>query len=152
MYQYINGVEKFIYITGWSVYTQISLVRGMTGIEGVTVGELLKYKAEQGVRVLVLKWEDRTTVKTLKREGLMKNHCEETLKFFKKTKNNFDGTDLRRGEPREPWHDAHSKIEGLTAWDVVTNFTQRWIEQADPRLLLDLQDMKEPKIPEGTKT
>ncbi|KAH9299271.1 hypothetical protein KI387_030953, partial [Taxus chinensis] len=234
MYQYINGAEKFIYITGWSVYTQISLVRGTAGIEGVTVGKLLKKKAEQGVRVLVLIWEDRTAVKTLKTEGLMKTHCEETLKFFKKTKvhcvmcprnpdrrslslvqgvqigtqfthhqktvsldaplsdgtrqvvsfvggidlcngrydtekhtlfgdldtlykddflqNNFDGADLRRGGPREPWHDAHSKIEGPAAWDVVTNFTQRWIKQANPRLLLDLQDLKEPEVPEGTES
>ncbi|KAH9325228.1 hypothetical protein KI387_005406, partial [Taxus chinensis] len=39
---------------------------------------------------------------------------------------------------REPWHDAHSNIEGPAAWDVDTNFTQRWTKRVDLRLLLDL--------------
>ncbi|KAK9755116.1 hypothetical protein RND81_01G003300 [Saponaria officinalis] len=28
--------------------------------------------------------------------------------------------------PREPWHDLHCKIEGPAAYDVLTNFEQRW--------------------------
>eukprot|EP01018_Ginkgo_biloba_P008008 Gb_19032 [translate_table: standard] len=30
------------------------------------------------------------------------------------------------GGPREPWHDLHCKIEGPAAYDVLTNFEQRW--------------------------
>ncbi|XP_057516077.1 phospholipase D delta-like isoform X2 [Amaranthus tricolor] len=33
--------------------------------------------------------------------------------------------DGRKG-PREPWHDLHCKIEGPAAYDVLTNFEQRW--------------------------
>lgn len=30
------------------------------------------------------------------------------------------------GGPREPWHDWHCRIEGHAAYDVLTNFEQRW--------------------------
>lgn len=30
------------------------------------------------------------------------------------------------GGPREPWHDLHCKIEGPAAFDVLTNFEQRY--------------------------
>ena len=30
------------------------------------------------------------------------------------------------GCPRQPWHDLHSKVEGPSVWDLVTNFEQRW--------------------------
>ena len=36
----------------------------------------------------------------------------------------------RRGAgPREPWHDVHSRLEGPVAFDVLTNFEQRWLKQ-----------------------
>ncbi|GLJ47212.1 hypothetical protein SUGI_0996540 [Cryptomeria japonica] len=236
MYEYINGARKFIYITGWSVYTEITLVRDrermIKGAQGVTIGELLKKKAEQGVTVLVLIWEDRTAVRILNKEGLMKTHCDETFEYFKDSKvhcalcprnpdkrslsliqgvevgaqfthhqktvsldsavaddsktcrvvsfvggidlcdgrydtethtlfgdlysvfkddfvqNNFEGADLRHGGPREPWHDAHSKIQGPAAWDVIKNFTERWTKQADPSLLLDLEHLPNLILPE----
>ena len=28
--------------------------------------------------------------------------------------------------PREPWHDLHCKVEGPAAYDILTNFEQRW--------------------------
>lgn len=28
--------------------------------------------------------------------------------------------------PRQPWHDLHCRIEGPAAYDVLTNFEQRW--------------------------
>jgi len=28
--------------------------------------------------------------------------------------------------PRQPWHDLHCKIEGPAAYDILTNFEQRW--------------------------
>jgi len=30
------------------------------------------------------------------------------------------------GGPREPWHDLHCKIDGPAAYDVLTNFEQRF--------------------------
>lgn len=28
--------------------------------------------------------------------------------------------------PRQPWHDLHCRIEGPAAYDILTNFEQRW--------------------------
>ncbi|RZB62369.1 hypothetical protein D0Y65_039606 [Glycine soja] len=47
---------------GWFVYSEITLVRNSTrpkpGGDNVTLGELLKKKAREGVRVLMLLWDD----------------------------------------------------------------------------------------------
>ncbi|CAL0325956.1 unnamed protein product [Lupinus luteus] len=86
----ITNAKHLIYITGWSVYTEISLVRDSRRPKqggDVTLGELLKKKAGEGVRVLMLVWDDRTSVNLLKKDGLMATHDEETAQFF-------DGTDV----------------------------------------------------------
>jgi hypothetical protein len=44
----------------------------------MNLGELLKKKDNEGVRVLMLVWDDRTSVKLLK-EGLMSAHDEDTI-------------------------------------------------------------------------
>ena len=65
MFDTIQGAQKFLYITGWSVYTEISLVRGDEDEEAASnVGELLKAKAAEGVKVLVMVWNEKVT-KTL---------------------------------------------------------------------------------------
>lgn len=46
------------------------------------------------------------------------------------------GASLHRGGPRETWHDAHACITGDAAWDLLTNFEQRWAKQFDPSLLV----------------
>ncbi|XP_058728914.1 phospholipase D alpha 1 isoform X2 [Vicia villosa] len=84
----ITNAKHLIYITGWSVYTEISLVRDSRRPKAggdVTLGELLKKKASEGVRVLMLVWDDRTSVNLLKKDGLMATHDEETAKFFEGT-------------------------------------------------------------------
>ena len=59
LFNAIKNAQKFIYVTGWSVFTNIQLVRGEEDTEGEShVGELLKKKAEEGVRVLVLLWNE----------------------------------------------------------------------------------------------
>lgn len=81
----ISNAKHFIYITGWSVYTEISLIRdSRRQKEGgdVTLGELLKRKASEGVKVLMLVWDDRTSVDVLKKDGLMATHDEDTENFF----------------------------------------------------------------------
>ncbi|KAG0491047.1 hypothetical protein HPP92_007910 [Vanilla planifolia] len=53
---------------------------------------------------------------------------------------NFPGASLRKGGPREPWHDVHCRIEGQAAWDVLYNFEQRWKKQGSGEgLLFDLR-------------
>lgn len=84
----ITNAKHLIYITGWSVYTEISLIRDSRRPKSggdITIGELLKKKASEGVRVLMLVWDDRTSVGLLKKDGLMATHDEETAQFFQNT-------------------------------------------------------------------
>ncbi|OIW19211.1 hypothetical protein TanjilG_20336 [Lupinus angustifolius] len=84
----ITNAKHLIYITGWSVYTEISLVRDSRRPKpggDITLGELLKKKASEGVRVLILVWDDRTSGNLLKKDGLMATHDEETEEFFSGT-------------------------------------------------------------------
>lgn len=85
----INNAQHLIYITGWSVYTKITLIRDLphpTPAQRMTLGELLKHKANQGVRVLLLVWDDSTSVPALKKDGLMETHDQETADYFRNTK------------------------------------------------------------------
>ncbi|KAK1316627.1 Phospholipase D alpha 1 [Acorus calamus] len=90
LYNAISGAKHFIYVAGWSVNTSITLVRDparmIPGAQGVTVGELLKRKADEGVTVLVMPWQDRTSISLLGNAGLMQTHDEDTRKFFEGTK------------------------------------------------------------------
>jgi phospholipase D1/2 len=84
----ITNAEHLIYITGWSVNTEIKLIRDSKRPKpggDVTLGELLKKKASEGVRVLMLVWDDRTSVGLLKKDGLMATHDEDTFNYFKDT-------------------------------------------------------------------
>lgn len=84
----ITNAKHMIYITGWSVYTEISLIRDSRRQKpggDITIGALLKKKASEGVRVLMLVWDDRTSVGLLKKDGLMATHDEETEQFFQNT-------------------------------------------------------------------
>ncbi|GAV61196.1 C2 domain-containing protein/PLDc domain-containing protein/PLD_C domain-containing protein/PLDc_2 domain-containing protein [Cephalotus follicularis] len=206
----ILEAHHVIYVIGWSIYHPIKLVREPTmpvpaGGE-LSLGELLKYKSQEGVRVVLLIWDDKTSHDKflLKTEGVMQTHDEENKKFFKHssvhcvlapryasnklsifkqqvvgtlfthhqkcvildtqaTGNNrkitafIGGLDLCDGRydtpehrlfrdldtvfandfhnpsfpsyaqsPRQPWHDMHCKIEGPAAYDILTNFEQRW--------------------------
>ncbi|CAN6336426.1 unnamed protein product [Urochloa humidicola] len=85
----ITNAKHLIYVTGWSVYTEITLLRDgarpARAGGGATLGELLKRKAGEGVRVLMLVWDDRTSVGVLKKDGLMATHDEETMNYFQGT-------------------------------------------------------------------
>ncbi|KAG0465326.1 hypothetical protein HPP92_019490 [Vanilla planifolia] len=230
----ISNAKHLIYITGWSVYTEITLVRDSRRQKpggDVTLGELLKRKASEGVRVLMLVWDDRTSVALLKRDGLMATHDEETANFFHGTdvhcvlcprnpddggsfvqdlqiaamfthhqkivvvdhempvngsdqrrivsfvggidlcdgrydtqfhslfrtldtahhddfhQPNFPDGSIKKGGPREPWHDIHSRLEGPIAWDVLFNFEQRWRKQGGKDVLVPLRDLSDVIIP-----
>ncbi|GFY96966.1 phospholipase D alpha 1 [Actinidia rufa] len=84
----ITNAKHMIYITGWSVYTKISLIRDSRRQKpggDITIGELLKKKASEGVRVLMLVWNDITSVSLLQNAGKMATHDEETESFFQNT-------------------------------------------------------------------
>lgn len=79
-----------IYIVGWSIYHKVKLVREpvrpLPSAAGeLTLGELLKYKSQEGVRVCMLVWDDKTSHDKfgIKTTGVMATHDEETRKFFK---------------------------------------------------------------------
>jgi len=82
-YDAICNAEKLIYIVGWSVDTSKSLLRGEDDPDESlsNLGELLKRRAEEGVRVLLMIWNDRTSG-ALSRGGQMGTHDEITEEFF----------------------------------------------------------------------
>ncbi|KAK9270670.1 hypothetical protein L1049_026252 [Liquidambar formosana] len=206
----ILEAHHLVYIVGWSVYHKVKLVREskrqLPSGGDLNLGDLLKYKSQEGVRVLLLVWDDKTSHSKffINTAGVMQTHDEETRKFFKHSSvicvlspryassklsifkqqvvgtlfthhqkcvivdtqasgNNrkitafIGGLDLCDGRydtpehrlfrdldtvfqddyhnptfsagtrgPRQPWHDLHCKIEGPAAYDVLTNFEQRW--------------------------
>ncbi|KAJ3669517.1 hypothetical protein LUZ60_011467 [Juncus effusus] len=91
----IINARQFIYIAGWSVYAEITLVRNpekssskpIGDATNFTLGELLKRKAREGIRVLMLVWDDRTSVGLgpIRRDGLMATHDQDTASYFRGT-------------------------------------------------------------------
>ncbi|KAH7851166.1 hypothetical protein Vadar_008065 [Vaccinium darrowii] len=82
----ILEAHHLIYIVGWSVYDKVKLIREAPLPRGgdLTLGELLKYKSEEGVRVLLLVWDDKTSARFIfETPGLMQTHDEELRRFFK---------------------------------------------------------------------
>lgn len=62
----IVEAHHLIYLVGWSIYDKVRLVREPTrplkeDVAGMTLGELLKYKSQEGVRILMLVWDDKTS-------------------------------------------------------------------------------------------
>lgn len=175
------------------------------------LGELLKQKAEEGVAVRIMLWDDETSLPLIKNKGIMRTHDEDAFAYFSHTKvvcklcprlhnkfptifshhqktitvdtkcsispsereimsfiggldlcdgrydteqhslfhtlnteshcydfyqTNIAGSSLQKGGPRTPWHDAHACVTGEAAWDVLTNFEQRWSKQCDPSVLV----------------
>ncbi|KAG7552825.1 Phospholipase D C-terminal [Arabidopsis thaliana x Arabidopsis arenosa] len=81
----IRQARRLIYITGWSVFHPVRLVRRNNDPTEGTLGDLLKVKSQEGVRVLVLVWDDPTSRSLLgfKTQGVMNTSDEETRRFFK---------------------------------------------------------------------
>ncbi|XP_060673012.1 phospholipase D alpha 1 [Ziziphus jujuba] len=89
IFEAISNAKHLIYITGWSVNTEITLIRDPKGLQkpgsNLTLGELLKKKADEDVKVLMLVWDDRTSNEQFKKDGLMATHDEETENYFRNT-------------------------------------------------------------------
>ncbi|KAL3630134.1 hypothetical protein CASFOL_023118 [Castilleja foliolosa] len=85
----IAEAHHLIYIVGWSVFHKIKLIREpsrpLPRGGDLTLGELLKYKSQEGVRVLLLVWDDKTSHDKffINTAGVMRTHDEETKKFFR---------------------------------------------------------------------
>ncbi|KAL8556972.1 hypothetical protein ACS0TY_004444 [Phlomoides rotata] len=85
VYDAIAQARWLVYITGWSVYHLIQLVRDDPDVKDSNLGELLKVKSQEGVRVLLLVWDDPTSTSILgyKTEGVMNTGDDETRRYFK---------------------------------------------------------------------
>ncbi|KAK3038893.1 hypothetical protein RJ639_028615 [Escallonia herrerae] len=85
----ILEAHHLVYIVGWSIFHKVKLVREpskpLPSGGNLNLGELLKYKSQEGVRVLLLVWDDKTSHDKffLKTDGVMQTHDEQTRKFFK---------------------------------------------------------------------
>ncbi|XP_004510365.1 phospholipase D alpha 4-like isoform X2 [Cicer arietinum] len=221
VYKAIEGAKYIVYIAAWSLNPNMVLVRDphteIQHARGLNLGELLKKKANEGVVVRVMLWDDETTLPLIKNKGAMNTHDEDAFTYFNHTKvickkcprlhhkfptifahhqktitvdtkvpksfsdreimsfvggfdlcdgrydteqhslfqtlikeshcydfyqPNIEGANLNKGGPRVPWHDAHACVIGEAAWDVLTNFEQRWTKQCDPSLLFPTSSLK----------
>ncbi|RVW51890.1 Phospholipase D alpha 4 [Vitis vinifera] len=83
VYKAIDDAKYLIYIAGWSFNPKMVLVRDpQTDIpygHGVKLGELLKRKAEEGVAVRIMVWDDETSLPLIKNEGVMSNTMKRPL-------------------------------------------------------------------------
>ncbi|RHN39261.1 putative phospholipase D [Medicago truncatula] len=210
VYKAIEGAKHIVYIAAWSLNPKMVLVRDphteIQHARGMILGELLKKKADEGVAVRVMIWDDETSLPFIKN-----THDEDAVTYFNHTKvickncprlhhkfptlyshhqktitvdtkvpksvsdrqimsfvggldlcdgrydteqhslfqtlikeshcydfyqPNIQEANLNKGGPRVPWHDAHACVIGEAAWDVLTNFEQRWTKQCDPSLLV----------------
>ncbi|WOL10012.1 phospholipase D gamma 1 [Canna indica] len=81
----IKQARKLIYIVGWSVFHTVRLVREAGSYSSPTLGDILKSKSREGVRVLLLVWDDPTSRNILgyRTNGIMGTRDEDTRRFFK---------------------------------------------------------------------
>ena len=78
----IEKAEKLIYVCGWAVKHDLSLIR--TGNHTETLGEQLVRKADAGVNVLVLVWDEALS-NDVYPPGMMGTHDEVTYDYFRST-------------------------------------------------------------------
>jgi len=113
LFDTISAAEKFIYITGWSVYTEISLVRGEgEDVEAESnVGELLKKKAGDGCKVMVMCWNEKMSDIA----NMMGTHDEDTRRYF-------EGTDVECVlAPRAKYDKANTATGNLLTGEFVSS-------------------------------
>ncbi|KAJ8513273.1 hypothetical protein OPV22_003707 [Ensete ventricosum] len=81
----ISQAHRLIYIIGWSVFHMVRLLRDTGYGSSPNIGDLLKSKSQEGVRVLLLLWDDPTSrsILGIRTNGVMGTHDEETRHFFK---------------------------------------------------------------------
>ena len=83
LYGALVEAKDLICITGWSFWTELKLLRGNDShIEDRTLGEILVDKANEGVNVYVMIWDEADSVKTIYDAG---THDEDTHAYFEHT-------------------------------------------------------------------
>ncbi|VAI81646.1 unnamed protein product [Triticum turgidum subsp. durum] len=82
IYDAISNARHLVYITAWSMFPHITLVRERDGRQE-TLGELLKRKAGEGVHVLLLVWNDISSIDGLHEVGVMDTRDQLTAKYFR---------------------------------------------------------------------
>lgn len=129
MSQAIMEASELIYITGWAVWPELQMVR--TDFDGdlwknMTLGEMLKKKAEDGVTVCVMVWDEIAS--NMLHKGLMGTHDEEVVAYFKGSKvraikvprqNDKDGPFADLNDSLMFTH--HQKTVIVSRFDSVTN-------------------------------
>ncbi|XXG45716.1 hypothetical protein AAC387_Pa02g0719 [Persea americana] len=235
----ITNARHLIYISGWSLYTEITSIRDPRRQKpggGVTVSlsESFSGGRREMLRVLILAWDEISSLFSSQSEGFMDTHCKETADYFRGTfvhcvlstrrvnvqqhliegaaralmfshhqktlvvdseavpsqphkrrivsfvggidltqgrydtqshslfgtlnPNNphhndfyqpsFSSSSIQKGGPRQPWHDIHCRLEGPVAWDVLSNFEERWKKElGKDDLLLDHSNIIGPPTP-----
>ncbi|XP_039801952.1 phospholipase D delta-like [Panicum virgatum] len=111
---------------------------GGVAVEDMSPGNLLKYKSQEGVRMLLL-CDDTTSLLNffLRTRGVMQTHAEQTKKFFR-----HSSTTPRSGRRRMPrsWVPGSHGTTCTAGWtgrrrtDVLENFEQRWRKTTRLRL------------------
>jgi phospholipase D1/2 len=118
IYDAICEAQDMIYITGWSVDVTQSLLRGTEKEEALKsskyspyIGALLKQKADEGVIVNLLVWDDATS--NIAMAGMMGTHDEVARRFFAKTKVNLRLAPMQ-GDERNNLHEKAGKFVMFT--------------------------------------
>ena len=86
LYYSLMEAKHIICITGWAVWHAIKLFRGSDlNIDQRTLGQILVDKAQEGVKVYVMVWSEKTSGDFVGEQGVMGTHDMETYNFFKNT-------------------------------------------------------------------
>ncbi|KAL5231646.1 hypothetical protein ABZP36_030422 [Zizania latifolia] len=82
----VANARRLVYIAGWSVSTDVALVRDPRR-PAQTLGKLLKAKAGERVVVLMLVWDDQASagLDPARRDGRMAGHGEDMASYFRGT-------------------------------------------------------------------
>jgi phospholipase D1/2 len=104
-------LQGYGYIAGWSVDTTQSLLRGEELEEALNkgsyspyIGELLKQKADEGVTVNMLVWDDATSNPNLVRPvGFMGTQYEQSKAFFEGSSVDFRLAPMQGDEDDSAW-------------------------------------------------
>ena len=89
LYYTLIEAKEIICITGWAVWDKLKLFRGQDlSIDRRTLGQILVDKANQGVKVYVMVWSEKTSGDLIGEKGVMGTHDMETYNAFKNTKVN----------------------------------------------------------------
>ena len=85
----IVEAKHVICITGWGFLPRLKLNRDADSkIQENSLGDLLINRAEEGVKVYIMIWDERSSNCIVGETGFMGNNDEATFKFFKDTKVN----------------------------------------------------------------